>query len=516
MITFINNKVALLNQLPEIFLATSILVQLLFNLNIRNIDISKHYYLNQSVFIQTFFILVFTLILLFNCDYNATYNNFLLINTNGTNLLKKLIIFFSILALVPIANGFNLQKLSFFEYYTIYLFSILSSLLLISAGDFLSVYLLLEMQSLCFYILAIFRKNSIFSVEAGLKYFIFGSLISCVFLYALSLLYGCLGTLNFHDINLLLFSFPFPEEFAGINNMVVFSLALISIVLLFKIGVVPFHFWVADVYEGSPISSTIIFSFLPKIILFDLFIKISLIFGDAFKELSFLFLFVGLISILVGSLFALNQVRLKRFLIYSSISQMGFPILILSTNNINFYDSIYFFLILYTISSILIWSSYIILYQFSGKGSLIKDEHMIDTPLYLTDLSTILQYDAAWTFFYALVFFSVSGLPPLSGFLSKFLICYYLIVGDYFVVTIFLIIFSAISTFYYIRIIKIIFFESKDSKKSRFNYFFDKTDTLFKYNCFVAFFCLSLLIHAFFFMDAWLLFSKLLTSNILF
>ena len=170
---------------------------------------------------------------------------------------------------------------------------------------------------------------------------------------------------------------------------------------------------------------------------------------------------------------------------------------------------------MYIISSILIWTSYIILYQFSGKGQLILDK-TFDNPLYLTDLNSLLQYDKVWSFFYALIFFSISGLPPLSGFLAKFLIGYNLILDAQYFTIIFLMFFSAFSTFYYVKLIKILFFESSTIKGSRFNYVFDKEDFLFKYCCFTAFFCLSLLFHAFFFMDSWIILSKSIVYNFLF
>jgi NADH-quinone oxidoreductase subunit N len=513
MLTFINNNIALYNQLPEIYLTVVILVQLILNLNLKNLDVSKHYFLGITAFIQSFFILFFAFLLISNCNYYATYNNFLIVNTIGTSSLKVLITFFSILALVPVAQGFNLQKLNLFEYYTIYLLAVLASLLLVSAGDFLSVYLLVEMQSLCFYILATFRKNSVFSVEAGVKYFIFGSIISCILLFALSLLYGSVGTLNFHDLNLLFFSFPFSNEYFGVNVSVVFSLILISIVFLFKLGVVPFHFWVPDVYEGAPISSTVIFSFLPKLVLFDLFIKISQIFGKAFQELEFFFIFVGLLSVSIGAFFAVTQSRIKRFFIYSSISQMGFPIFLLTINTVEARSTIYFFLIVYTVSSILTWISYLFLYQFSDKGLSVDSEKSLTAPLYLTDLSGLFFLDKTWAFFFSILFFSLAGIPPLAGFLAKFFTVFELIINKFYVSTIILIFFSALSTFYYVKIIKIMFFEPENKVKNRFNYFFEGFDIFIKLGLFISFFSLFLLVHAFFFMDAWLLFCKYVYFN---
>lgn len=512
MLTFLNSNIALYNQLPEIFLAFVILSQLLLNLNLKNSEISKHYYLNFYLLIQSFFILIFTLLLLLNCNYTSTNLNFLFLNTVGTNLLKEIIIFFSVLVLFPVAQGFYLQKLNFFEFYIVYLLAVLASLLLVSCGDFLSAYLLIEIQSLCFYILATFRKNSIFSVEAGIKYFIFGSLVSCILLFSLSLLYAVVGTLNFHALNLLFYSFPFSNSLNSTSILVLFSLCLLCTVFFFKIGIAPFHFWVPDVYEGAPTSATIIFSVLPKLVLFDLFIKISRIFGNAFYELEILFIFLGLLSVSVGALFAMAQGRVKRFFIYSSISQMGFPLLLLTVNNSFSSGFIYFFLFIYLFSSILSWTIYLFMYQFSEKFYK-SDEKSISSPLYLTDLSNIFLFDKPWAIFFLLSLFSLAGIPPLAGFLSKFFIAFELILNKYNGVSILLVFFASVSTFYYVRIIKIMFFEPAGVKKARFNFFFDKFDFLLISNIVVAVLCLLTIFYAFFIIEAWLVLSQYLYFN---
>lgn len=512
---FINNKIAFYNSIPEIFFTIAILSQLLYNSSWRNSNSATHFELNKMVALQSFFILVCTFFLLLNCQYNAAFTNFLLSNDNSTNALKLILIFSSILALGPISQGFYLQKLNFFEFYTLYLFSILSSLLLISASDFLSVYLLIEMQALCFYILAASRKQSTFSIEAGLKYFIFGSVISCVFLFSLSLLYGAVGTLNFHDLNLIFSSFPFPSELNSLNTLVIFCILLISVTLLFKLGIAPFHFWVVDVYDGSPISSTVIFSFLPKLVLFNLFIKISFIFGDAFKEIDYIFIFCGILSVAVGAFLALTQDRLKRFLIYSSISQVGFPIVIIGTKNLDCASSVYFFILIYILTSIVMWSGYLFLYQFLGKSSSFSKEKL-NSPIYLSDLTILFKLDKIWAFFFMLIFFSIAGLPPLSGFAAKFLVIFFLITNSNIISATLLLFITSIATFYYVRVIKIIFFENIKTKELNFNFSANNLGLIFNYNCFVAVFCLFLLIHSFFFFDSWLIFSKYIYYNIIF
>ena len=511
MTTLINNSLAFKSQIPELFLAFSILLQLIFNTYWRNKNVSSHYYLNNSVSIQTFFILICLLFLVFNSSLNNSYTSFLLINTEGTQLVKLLIVFFSVLALGPISQAFNLQKLNFFEFYTLFLFSILASLLLISASDFLTVYLLIEMQALCFYVLASFRKKSVFSSEAGLKYFIFGSIISCIYLIGVSLLYGCVGTLNFNDLKLIFLFFPFSEAFDGINHLVIISLILICITFLFKLGVAPFHFWVPDVYEGAPISSTITFSFLPKIVFFDLLIKFSKIFGVAFQYIDTLFIVVGLISVAVGAFLALKETRLKRFIIYSSISQIGFPVVLLSSSNLDSMSSIYFFIIIYTLTAIVMWGGYVFLYEFSIKN-LNFDENCTNKPIYISDLTGLFLFDNVWSFFFLLIFFALAGLPPLSGFLGKFIAVLSLVQENKIISGTILVFLASVSTFYYVKIIKMIFFEKKNQNNFKFIYVSNQTDYLSHYNCLVCVTILIILVHSFFFLDFWLLLSKYIYS----
>jgi len=296
------------NYIPEIYLTANSFVLIIYFVHVKFNSTVTHHITNTTAAISTFVALLITFLLLFLFDFSTAFSaEDIIINSLGGNILKKIIVFLSILALAPVAYSFNLQKLSYFEFYPLYLIAVLASLLLVNATDFLSVYLIIEIQSLCFYILATFRKDSIFSIKAGLKYFIFGSLASCLFLFALSFLYGALGTLHFYKLYLILYTFPFSENFIAINSVVVFSLFLISVVLLFKMGIAPFHFWLPDVYEGAPISTTIIFSVLPKLAMFDLFIRISKVFGEAFKELEALFIIVGILSILIGSISAIVQ-----------------------------------------------------------------------------------------------------------------------------------------------------------------------------------------------------------------
>ena len=410
------------NLLPEIFFSVCVLIQLIFNLSVRKSLFPNIKNIHYSIFSQSFCLIFITILLLLNTNYDILSNNTLLINSYSSNTLKVTILTLSLLALVPISKAFESQNLKSFEYYSLFLFSILATILFIDSNDFLSIYLLIEMQSLCFYLLATFKKDSTFSSDSGIKYFIYSSMISALLLIALSSLYGIFGTLNFSDLSIIFFIFPFSEEFSGINSLTLLSLFCIILVLLFKLGITPFHFWVVDVYEGAPLASTIIFSYLPKLGLFHIILKLKCIFGDAFQEFSFLFLFTGLASVVVGALLALIQTRMKRFLIYSSISTTGFPIILLSYDINLTGSSIYFFLLLYIIGIIFSWTFFILLNQFIEKDSLLNTFKELSNAVYLTDLKSFRGNIDFWVFIFILALFALAGIPPLSGFVSKFVV----------------------------------------------------------------------------------------------
>lgn len=447
--------------LPEIFFSLCILVQLIFNARLVNNLTYNFPIVDKEAFNQTFFILVCLFMLLSNVKIEGFFSNFLFLNDGGGNLLKCFLIINCLFVLSIISRGIIVQNLNFFEFFTLFLLSILAMLLLVSSYDFVSAYLVIEMQALCFYVLASFRRNSAFSTEAGLKYFISGSFISGLFLFGCSLLYGALGTLNFNSLSLLL-SFPLDGAFISIRYIVIAGILFILITLFFKVAAVPFHFWSPDVYEGSPLSSTVIFAILPKIIIFNFMLKCINAFSLVIFEFQELFILVGILSVFVGTFFAIRQKRLKRLIIYSSIAQVGFLIAALGTNSVDGFVSVYFYLFIYIITSILIWGYLTQFYCSQKEVSLFENKGL--TSIFLSNLSGYFKLDKLAAFSFVLIFFSVAGVPPLSGFLSKILVIFGLITSNFLVSSCIIIIISTISVFYYIRIIKIIFFEVKDLK----------------------------------------------------
>jgi NADH-quinone oxidoreductase subunit N len=382
--------------------------------------------------------------------------------------------------------------------------------LLISSYDFISAYLAIEMQALCFYILSSFRRNSAFSTEAGLKYFVAGSFVSCIFLLGCCLIYGALGTLNFHNLNMIL-SFSFTDNYVQLKSMVLLGSLLIFGTLFFKIAAAPFHFWSPDIYEGSPLGSTIIFSILPKIAIFNFLIKCNCFLSQLFYEFQFLFLVVGLISIAFGTLLTLRQKRIKRLFIYSSVAQVGFLVAALSTCTLDGLVSVYFFLFIYILTSILVWN--FITQFYISQQNINSQTDIILNPIFVSSFSNYFRINKISSFSFLATLFSIAGIPPFCGFLAKILVLLNLVETNFLLASFTVVIISSISAFYYIRIVKAFFFETKNVKMKNKTIQTIFANTLHDSQACVTSYCTMLLIFFFFFPGILILLSHYATLN---
>ena len=496
--------------IPEIFFSFCILLQLIFNVRLVNNLNYNFPIIVKETFTQTCFILLCVFLLLFNLKIEGFFSNFILLNDNGGNLIKIILISSSLFILNIVTRGIIIQKLNFFEFFTIFLFSILALLLLTSSYDFISAYLVIEMQALCFYILSSFRRNSAFSTEAGLKYFIAGSFISCIFLFGCCLLYGALGTLNFHNINLIL-SFPFNENYFYLKNMVLLGSLFVFVTLLFKVAAAPFHFWSPDIYEGSPLSSTVIFSILPKIAIFNFFIKCNCFLSQLSYEFQYLFLIIGVFSIAWGTFLALKQKRIKRLFIYSSIAQVGFLVAALSTCTIDSIVSIYFFIFIYILTSILVWN--FITQFYNSQQEINKRLNNILAPIFISSLANYFKINKIGSFSFLATLFSIAGVPPFSGFLAKILILFSLVDSNLFFTSFIIVLISSVSAFYYIRIVKTFFFETKNIKIKNKTIQTIFISPLLDSQAYITAFCTILLFLFFFFPGVLILLSHYIALN---
>ncbi len=338
-------------------------------------------------------------------------------------------------------------------------------LFLINANSLLSVFICVEMQTICFYILTAYNKYSGYSSEAGLKYFIISAVFSGVFLLGVCIIYVCIGTVDFDDISIIS-AYSFLELNNNFNILFNVGITLTLFWFLFKLTCAPFHFWAADVYEGAPLSSTIVYSTLPKIALIYVFIRWIDAFHMPTQNMEYLILLFGLISCFIGTTFSLSQQRIKRLMIYSAIAQIGYICSVISLSSLDAYIASFIFLFIYVITSILVWNHIVLLYFFQHEFDLFEKKEL--KTLYITNFFELIKKNNSLAYSLVIVNFSISGIPPLLGFFSKFSIIFYLVeCNEYFISFLFIII-SSLSVFYYIRFLKISFFEPNNLINSTF------------------------------------------------
>jgi NADH-quinone oxidoreductase subunit N len=335
-----------------------------------------------------------------------------------------------------------------FEYTFILLFALFGLCLLLSAYDFLAIYLAIELQSLASYVLASMRRDSANSVEAGLKYFILGSFASGLFVFGMSLIYALTGIHDLNHLGLYLSSISFEDE---TSMIVIFGLLLMFSGLIFKIGGAPFHMWVADVYEGAPSSITIFFMVVPKVALFGLFLRLC---HFSFMDASYIwisfFVFSSILSLIFGSLGALSQVKIKRLFAFSSIDNVGYMLIGLASIGREGENALICYLIIYSVGNLLFWSFLLSSHTFSSKKTILT---------YITDLSGLAKINALLGIVLAVSFLSLAGIPPFAGFFAKMKIIYVAIDADLYLLSFSAIFGSMFSLFFYLRIVKILFWD---------------------------------------------------------
>jgi proton-translocating NADH-quinone oxidoreductase chain N len=437
--------------LPEFFISITIIFLLFYGVIYSTSKYYNYPILSSNISLLILLVLFIAFIL---CSSNSLpsiiiFNNLLIIDS-FTNFVKTSILLISIFCILMSFNYLESNKINSFEFAILMLLSILGMLLLVSSYDLLSLYLAIELMSLSFYILASYKINSEFSGESGLKYFILGAFSSGLLLFGSSLLYGFTGMTSFEDISKLILGIGAVSDtlsYKGIFTGIFF----IAIALLFKVGAAPFHMWSPDVYEGSPTPVTALFSTLPKISLFVLYIRL---FFCTLYDFIFLwqelFLICGIVSIIWGSVAALSQNRIKRLLAYSGIVNVGYMLIGVASGSITSIVGLLVYLIVYVIM-IIGFFSFILGMQNSKNNSL--NTHLID-------LVNIGKTNIILAMSLSLILLSLSGIPPLAGFFSKLYLFFAVINSELYATAILGVLSSVVAAFYYIRIIKLMYFEN--------------------------------------------------------
>ncbi len=420
---------------------------------------------NEFVLLNLFYFFIFNLIIIllytyfiFNTEFFSFFSTLYI--SSFVNLIKTFIIFFTFIVLIISLDYIKLDlKFKGFEFYIILFLSIIGSIFLITSNDFLTFYLSLELQSLAFYVLTSFKQISIFSVEAGLKYFVLGSFSSGIFVFGASTFYGILGLYNFSDI---CFFFKYNINFLVYNNILILSLIFLAITILFKISAAPFHIWTPDVYEGAPTIITFFFSIVPKVAFLGFIIRfITQIFEFSLENVVFLLILSSSISSLIlGSIAALLQKKIKRLLAYSSISNVGFLLMGPASNTLEGITSSLIFFLFYSFITTVFFFILINVRYLHNKLKLKN----------ISEFFGLINTNFIISIFLLLNLFSLIGIPPLAGFFGKFYLFFSVFGSNLESLFIASIYGSMISAVVYLKLIRVFFF---NKTIYFFSYFFN-------------------------------------------
>ena len=358
--------------------------------------------------------------------------------------MKSITIISGIFVMLTSSKYLKIIKIYQIEYPILLLSSILGMIIMISSNDLIVFYMGLELQSLALYVLASFNRSNILSSESGLKYFVLSALSSGILLYGCSLIYGFSGSTNFYLIS---------ENIKNLEYSGVFGIVFILVGLAFKISAVPFHMWAPDVYEGSPTSVTLFFSILPKIAALSVFIRILYVpFFDLINQWQMIIIFLSVASMIFGGVAAIGQKNLKRLVAYSSISHMGYALAGLSTGTNYGIQSSITYISIYLVMNLALFSC---LFMMKMQNKYFEN---------IEDLSGISKNHPLLSFAFLIILFSLAGIPPLAGFFAKFYIFMAVIEQSMYFLAITGLLATVVSAFYYLRIIKVIYFDPEKIK----------------------------------------------------
>ena len=431
--------------LPEIFLTLSIFSILMIGVFIKNSF--------NLIFNLTSLIILLTIAIILNGSNNVE-KIFLESFTRDafSNFFKILILISSLFVLNSSKNFILDNKLAKFEYPIIILLSILGMFFMVSSNDIILFYLGLELQSLSLYILASIDRDNLKSSESGIKYFVLSALSSGLLLYGCSLLYGFTGSTNFDLI---------ANELGKENTGAVFAMVFILVGLAFKVSAVPFHMWTPDVYEGAPTSITSYFAVVPKVAGLAVLIKFMLIpFSKILMEWQTIIIFISIASMILGAVAAIGQKNVKRLLAYSSIGHIGYALAGVATGVISGYESAIVYISIYVVMNL---GAFSCLYLLKKDGEYKEN---------ISDLSGISKKHPILAISFLVILFSLAGIPPLGGFFAKFYVFTAVVEQKMYALAIIGLLTTVISAFYYLKIIKTIYFDASiisfDNTKNKF------------------------------------------------
>jgi len=355
--------------------------------------------------------------------------------------MKVLTLVGSLVTLVMSVGFAREEKFDKFEYPVLIVLSTLGMMLMVSANDMITLYLGLELQSLALYVIAAINRDSVRSTEAGLKYFVLGALSSGMLLYGISLVYAYTGSVGFE---------PIAQALSGGERQlgVVFGLVFVLAGLAFKISAVPFHMWTPDVYEGAPTPVTAFFAAAPKMAAMALIVRVTVgAFQPVASDWQQIVVFVSIASMLLGAFAAIGQTNIKRLMAYSSIGHMGYALVGLSANSVEGVRGVAIYMLIYLVMTLGTFAFILAMRRREGQ---VED---------ISDLSGLSSTNPMMATILTILMFSLAGIPPLAGFWGKWYVFLAAINAGLYVLAVIGVLASVVGAYYYLRIIKIMWFD---------------------------------------------------------
>ena len=422
---------------PEIFLLTMACVVLVVDAFISDAKRDFSYFLSQLALIGTF-----VLLMMVPVDGREVAFNGMFVQDNLSVVLKAFILALSFATFVYSRDYLKDRNIFKGEYYVLGLFAVLGMMLMVSANNLLMIYLGLELLSLCLYAMVAFNRDNGNASEAAMKYFVLGAIASGMLLYGMSILYGLSGSLMIPDIATAIAQ-------AGDSRIgMVFGLVFILVALAFKLGAVPFHMWMPDVYQGSPTAVTVFIGTAPKLAGFAMIFRLLVeAMGELQTDWQQMLTILAVLSMATGNIIAIAQSNIKRMLAYSTISHVGFILLGILVGTNEAYASAMFYTITYALMSL---GAFGIIMLLARKGFEAEN---------LDDFRGLNQRSPWFAFLMMVLMLSMAGVPPTVGFWAKLAVLNMVVQMDMLWLALVAVFFSIIGVFYYLRVIKVMYFD---------------------------------------------------------
>ncbi|MCF7528992.1 NADH-quinone oxidoreductase subunit NuoN [Neisseria lisongii] len=432
------NDLNMFSALPEIVLLAVLVAVLLADLWISD----KNRYLTHWLSLAGVAIVALTQLAVWEQGSLSSFSGMYI--SDGMSRFSKLVLYAMTFGLFVYSKPYNQMRGMFKgEFYTLSLFALLGMSVMISAGHFLTAYIGLELLSLALYAMIAMRRDSARAAEAALKYFVLGALASGLLLYGISMVYGATGSLEFASV----LAAAFDGQAGQWMWLLKLGLVFIVVAIAFKLGAVPFHMWVPDVYHGAPTSVTAFVGTAPKVaaVVFAFRILVTGL-GPVSQDWAQMLAILAVASLLVGNLAAIMQTNIKRMLAYSTVSHMGFILLAFMAGAVGFAAGLYYAVAYVVMSAV-------------GFGVLMALSNQDFECEEIQDLAGLNQRNAWYAFLMLLAMFSMAGIPPLMGFYAKFAVIKALLSQGHAALAVFAVIMSLIGAFYYLRVVKVMYFD---------------------------------------------------------